>query len=81
MGGLAKHAPKVVTTVRAYLDELANTMAPGSVVSYESHLRDFVTWLLESDPTCRRSLRSPPITSPTTELGCKPGPHASTTGR
>jgi site-specific recombinase XerD len=52
---LAKRAPKVVATVRGYLDELANTMAAGSVVSYESHLRDFVTWLLESDPTCRRA--------------------------
>jgi Phage integrase, N-terminal SAM-like domain len=50
---LAGHAPKVVATVRGYLDELANTMAPGSVVNYESHLRDFVTWLGESDPTCR----------------------------
>ncbi|MGH3261880.1 MAG: hypothetical protein ACRDNS_07795, partial [Trebonia sp.] len=47
--GLAEHAPKIVATVRGYLDELANTMAPGSVVAYESHLRDFVTWLLESD--------------------------------
>ena len=52
---LAKHAPKIVTTARGYLDELAKTMAAGSVVSYESHLRDFVTWLLESDPTCRRA--------------------------
>jgi site-specific recombinase XerD len=52
---VAKRAPKVVATVRGYLDELATTMAPGSVVTTESHLRDFVTWLAESDPTCRRA--------------------------
>jgi site-specific recombinase XerD len=51
---VAKRAPKIVATVRGYLDELAVTMAAGSVVSYESHLRDFVIWLAESDPTCRR---------------------------
>jgi site-specific recombinase XerD len=52
---LAKRAPKIVATVRGYLDELANTMAPGSVVTTESHLRDFVTHLIESDPACRRA--------------------------
>ena len=55
MGICGQRAPTVVATARRYLDELATTMAPGSVVTTESHLRDFVTWLAESDPICRRA--------------------------
>jgi integrase len=53
---IGAHAPELAATCHHHLDQIAVSVRPGTVVSADTALRIFASWLIDHDPTAR-SLR------------------------